>query len=117
MAGLVERSLRLVLDAAEGRDLHEMDDWKKEVSLLKNSLPQEDAVTAMRTAETIKAVYEGSIKPTITRIMRELSVYDELFLQKQMSFGPGSTLSVTSPEQLDNAFQINTLRSYCRYAG
>lgn len=107
MAGLVERSLRLVLDAAEGRDLNEMDDWKKEVSLLKNSLPQEDVVTAMRTAETIKVVYEGSIKPTITRIMRELSVYDELFLQKQMGFGPGSTMSVISPEQLDHAFQIN----------
>lgn len=55
MAGLVERSLRLVLDAAEGRDLHEMDDWKKEVSLLKNSLPQEDAVTAMRTIAVLLA--------------------------------------------------------------
>lgn len=107
MANLVERSLQLVLDAAEGKDLDGLDDWKKKVGLLKSVLPKEDAFSAMRSTETIETAYLNSIKPAISKLMQELSVYDDLFLRKQMWFGPGSMVSVTAPENLDAGFQIS----------
>jgi Fic family protein len=87
LAGLVERSLQITLDAIEGREIEDMDDRKKELALLKNRLPEKDAVSAMRSQQTVTDVYNESIKPALIRIIQELAEYDDLFLRKQVWIG------------------------------
>lgn len=90
LAGLVERSLQLTLDAIEGREIEDVDDWAKKLRLLKSSLPSEDALKIARTKESTDAVFQQSIKATIATLMEKLQVYDDLFLTKKMWFSVGS---------------------------
>jgi Fic family protein len=96
LAGLVERSLRITLDAVEGKEIEDMDDWKKDLALLKSSFPKEDALSVMRSEEAIASAYLHSIKPAIARVMQALAEYDDLFLKKELSLGTGDSASGSS---------------------
>ncbi len=116
MAGLVERSLQLVLDAAAGKDIEDMDDWKKKVVLLKNSLPEEDALSVMRSEETIMHVYDQSIKPTLLQVMEEMTVFDDLFLTKKLWLGTmESSKLVSEINDLDDILLSNPVREDIRF--
>ena len=106
LAGLVERSLHLTLDAIEGREVEDVDDWAKKLRLLKSLLPSEDTLRVARTKETINEMFQQSIKPTVTMLIKKLDVYDELFVTKQMWFSiGGSSLQIQAVEDLDNVVQ------------
>lgn len=90
LGDLVERSLQLTLDAIEGREIEDVDDWAKKLRLLKSSLPSEDALKVARTKESTDVVFRQSIKTTIATIMEKLQVYDDLFLTKKMWFSVGN---------------------------
>lgn len=100
MAGLVERSLQMTLDAVEGREIDDPDDWSKKLRLFKSSLAAEDALRVARTKESTDAVYEKSIRATIQALMEKLQQFDELFVTKKMWFGVGS--SSISVETIDH---------------
>lgn len=103
LAGMVERSLLLTLDAIEGREIEDLDDWYKKLRLLKSSLPSENALKVARTKETTDAVFQQSIKATITTLMEKLQVYDDLFLKKKMWFGVGSgAISIQDIDHLNS---------------
>lgn len=108
LAGLVERSLLITKDAIEGKEIEDMDDWKKKVAILKNRLNQPDALTVMRSDDAIANVYQQSIKPTIAKLIQEMSIYEDLFLQKQLWFGTGGgSISVRDVEDLDGVLKSN----------
>lgn len=111
LAGLVERSLKITLDAIEGKEIEDMDDWKKKVVLFKNSLTQPDALTVMHSDEAIESVYRKSIKPTLSKLIQEMNIYDDLFLRKQLWFGTGGgAIKVTGENDLDQVFKSNIPR-------
>lgn len=108
LGSLVERSLRVTLDAIEGREIEDLDDWKKELALLKNRLPEKDALSEMRSLETISRAFNQSIKPAIIRIMQELAAYDDLFLQKQVWMGTDNiSISCQTKSDLDTPVQFS----------
>jgi Fic family protein len=103
LAGLVERSLQLTLDAVEGREIEDLDDWAKKLQLLKTSLPSEDALKVARDEVVTNYVYHDSIKVAISNLMEKLSSFDELFLKKNMIISSAAThFSVKSTEELMN---------------
>lgn len=64
MAGLLIRSLRIVLDAIEGKDIEEPDDLLKEISLWKHQLS--DKVEALPKSNAIIVdLYEKSLNPLL----------------------------------------------------
>lgn len=113
LIGLVERSMQIVMDAIEGKDIEDIDDWVKELRLLKSSLPTEDELKVARTKETTEMVLERSIKPTVVELMSKLREYDDLFLTKKMSFSVGSgAIEITNVDDWNNIrpnfnYQVN----------
>ncbi len=87
LAGLVERSLQLTLDAVEGREIEDMDDWSKKLRLLKSDLPKEESNVVSKTKETTKTVFENSILPTIKILSEKLSEFNDLFSSTSLGFG------------------------------
>lgn len=102
MAGLVERSLQIMLDVLEGRDIEDIDDWKKAVLLFKNEQPQADAIQVLRSTESIQSVFRHSIKPAVESLLYELKIYDDLFLKKQCWYSlDGGAYAIDSPGASD----------------
>ncbi|MBK7407294.1 MAG: Fic family protein [Saprospirales bacterium] len=110
LAGLLERSLQITLDAIEGREIEDLDDWKKELTLLKNRLPEKDGLSAMRSQETVTGVYNQSIKPALIRVVQELTEYDDLFLKKEVWIGTDHLSTLYQMESdLDNPVEFNDI--------
>jgi Fic family protein len=103
LTGLVERSLLLTMDAIEGREIEDVDDWAKKLRLLKSSLPSEDALKVARDEVVTNYVYHDSIKVAIAGLLEELSSFDELFLSKNMVISSAATqIKLTNSEDLLN---------------
>lgn len=86
MAGLVERSLRIVLDAVEGREIEEMGDLNKKLALLKKRLGQpHDASVEMRySSEAVMNVVEQSMMPFAKAWEARLKDFDPLFQSRSI---------------------------------
>lgn len=103
LAGLVERSLQITLDAIEGKEIEDVDDWAKKLQLLKSHLPSEDALKVARNEESTNYVYHNSIKVVVGALMEKLSDFDELFLTKSMIITSAATqLKLDNPADLMN---------------
>lgn len=90
LADILERSLKITLDAIQGEDIEDMDDWLKELQILKSSLPSEDQIRVARTKDSVNSVFEQSIKPTVEKLFHQLRVYNDLFLTNETWFSVGS---------------------------
>ena len=108
--GQVERSMQLVLDAIEGKEIEDLDDWVKELRLIKSSLPSEDELNVAHSKESVDAVFQRSIKPAIAELINRLTEFDDLFLTKNMSLSIGS-----HSIKLKNADDLNDLRTNFNY--
>jgi Fic family protein len=116
LAGLVERSLKIMLDAIEGKDIEDIDDWKKKVQVLKNSLPEQDNLRVQRSAENIYEIVEHSIRPVIRRLLQELAIYDELFLEKILWFGKeNGVVSFSKEDELEKIIRNNPPRDNIQF--
>ncbi|MBN8681879.1 MAG: Fic family protein [Chitinophagales bacterium] len=109
LASLVERSLQLVKEAAEGRSVEELDDWMKKLELLKSELPKDDALRLSLTPETGRDVYDKSIRPCLVLMMERLQQFDVLFLEREMmfTFGNGG-VDVENIDHADHALINNS---------
>lgn len=117
LAGLVERSLQLTLDAVEGREIEDVDDWAKKLHLLKTSLPSEDSLKESRTRASTDAVFQQSIKATVRTLIEKLQAYDVLFVTKKMWFSIGSSgTSVEAVDQLDSIMPNYNYQAYEKLA-
>ena len=98
LAGLVERSLHLTLDAIEGKEIEDMDDWKKELRILKSELTNADRFTRSKSREAIDDVFFNSVQPAVLKIMEELRAFVDLFISLQPFFGGDGRLMPLSEQ-------------------
>lgn len=84
MAGLLIRSMQLVVDALDGKDIAGPDDWEKKLLLLKQELRTEDGQQIARSADTLRNVVDGSVMPLIERAVSKFQTFNELFNQTVM---------------------------------
>lgn len=79
LSGLLIRSQQLVLDAiAGGKDIEEMEDWEKELELLRQQ-QQEPAQLKPKTEDLIRLRLEDSFLPFFDHLHRKLSRFNEHF--------------------------------------
>jgi Fic family protein len=87
MAGLLIRSQQIVLDAIEGKEIEEPDDWEKKLSLLKKELAVDEEVKVTRSVSSVLDIINNSVFPLIECVIQKLSKFDELFAEKRLMFG------------------------------
>jgi len=87
MAGLLIRSMQIVLDAIEGKDIEEPDDWEKKLALLKKQLSADEEVKITRSVVAVLEIIHKSAFPLIEKVMAKLSDFDDLFAEKKIDFG------------------------------
>lgn len=87
LAGLVQRSLQITLDAIAGKAIEDVDDWVKKVRLLKSSLPESAAVAQMKSAASIHEAFQVSVRPTLDRLLEQFAEFDDLFVARNIFFG------------------------------
>ncbi len=93
MAGLLVRSLQLVLDAMEGKEIAEPDDWEKRLSLLKQEIKGNDGGQVAKSTNEILKVISYDVLPLIEKATTKLAVFDELFEHRTISFGTENSLA------------------------
>jgi len=88
MADRLIRSLQIVLDAIEGKEIEEKDDWEKQLQLLRAELNDAEEVQTPKTNEAVIKVFGLSVLPFLEKLLPKLESFDDLFAEKQMYFGP-----------------------------
>ncbi|MBC8045061.1 MAG: Fic family protein [Rhizobacter sp.] len=78
-------SLELMLKAARGEEIEEEDDVDKQISLLKAKLKASDGATVKRSPEVVDRILVESAFPLFEKVVRKLSLFDELFLEKEIT--------------------------------
>lgn len=99
MAGLLIRSLQIVLDAIEGREIEETDDWEKQLSLLKRELAIANDVEIERSQQSIEKVISQAVLPLIEKLIIKLDTFSDLFAQKVMRFGTKSSSTLVATKE------------------
>jgi Fic family protein len=79
MAGLLLRSMQLVADTLDGKEIEEDDDIDKEITLFKRSLDKGTERKEIRSWESISKIIKGSAIPLFQKLISKLSQFDELF--------------------------------------
>ena len=79
MADLLLRSMRIIMDALEGRNIEEEDDIDKEITLFKSSLDKSFERKETKSWENISKIIEKSGVPLFQKFINKLSQFDELF--------------------------------------
>lgn len=116
LAGLVERSMRITLDAIEGKPIEDVDDWEKKLKLLVSTLPQEDLVSVAKSDVSVQEVFTRSILPVVQRLMDKMYQIDEYFVEKQMNWGhDNGGVTVHIIQDIENAFRINGWREHMNF--
>ncbi len=79
MAGLLLRSMQLIADTLEGKEIEEDDDIDKEITLFKRTRDKGLERKEIRSWENVSKIIEGSAVPLFNKFIRKLSQFDELF--------------------------------------
>ena len=104
VADMILRSQQLMLDAIEGKEISEPEDWEKQLTLLKKQSKPEDEVTVTKSVTSVLDIINNCAFPLIEKVMHKLSAFDELFAEKRVLFGSGSNQSIIT--NLDEAKEI-----------
>ena len=111
MADRLIRSLRVVIDAIEGKEIEEKDDWEKELELLKSQLNSEEEVKISKTMEAVEEIIETSVIPFLSQLLERLKKFEDLFTSKLLYFGTrNSRTSVSDIEDIKST--INGFGNY-----
>lgn len=88
---MILRSQQLILDAIEGKNIEEKDDWEKQVSLLKKELSDKEEVKLKKSLNSVMGVFENSVFPLIEKLTKKLSTFQDLFSERRLLFGTMTT--------------------------
>lgn len=88
MADRLIRSLQIVLDAIEGKEIEEKDDWEKQLILLRTELNDAEEVKIPKTNEAVLKVFTSSILSFLEKLLPKLESFDDFFAERQIYFGP-----------------------------
>lgn len=91
MAELIMRSQKIVLDAIEGRELEEPEDWEKKLLLIKAQTAEQEQIKIVRTDTAVQKVVLNSIVPLMNALVEKLTKFDELFANKRLVFFWGNS--------------------------
>lgn len=84
MGDMLVRSQQIVLDAIEGKEIEEPDEWEKKLQLLKTQNAQKEHFKQKKTTDSLNEVITKGVFPLIEQLMIKLSGYDELFAEKKI---------------------------------
>jgi len=79
MAGLLLRSMQLIADTLESKEIEEDDDIDKEITLFKRSLDKGLERKEIKSWGNISKIIKGSAIPLFQKFIGKLSQFDELF--------------------------------------
>lgn len=91
MADRLIRSLQIVLDAIEGKEIEEKDDWEKQLELLKSQLNNEEEVKISKTIEAVEEIIETSVIEFLSQLLERLKKFEDLFTSTLLYFGTRSS--------------------------
>jgi hypothetical protein len=82
------RSMEIYQRGAMGEEIEEEDDIDKRIAMFKAeiAIAQEPNLEVRRSPENIRKVVEKSILPLLKNILRKLEKFDDLFIEKEISF-------------------------------
>lgn len=84
MADLLLRSLGIVRDAVEGRDIEEDSDWEKRLALLKQELSVDDQSLSQKTPGNVSRLINDFVLVVVKLVFEKFSKFDDLFLSKKL---------------------------------
>lgn len=87
MAGLLLRSMQIVADAMDGKEIAEPDDWEKKLILLKKQLAADEGIKITSSVDVVGDIIKNSVLPLTDKVIAKLSEFDDLFAEKQILFG------------------------------
>lgn len=91
MADLIIRSQGLVLNAVEGKELDEPEDWEKKLLLIKAQTAGNEHIRVVRSDRAVRKVVLNSVIPLIKSLVDKLTQFDELFTTSRMVFYKGNS--------------------------
>ena len=94
VADMILRSQQLMLDAIEGKEISEAEDWEKQLALLKKQGKAEDELTVTKSVTSVLDILNNCAFPLLEKVMLKLAAFDELFTEKRILFGSGSYQTV-----------------------
>jgi len=106
MAGLLIRSQQMVVDALEGKEIDEANDWQKKIRLLK--IERNEDIKVVKTNSLILTIIGDSIGPFLEKLLESLQEFDELFDSKVLSI---NSLSANFDQEFQKEHLNNTLVS------
>ncbi|RME10240.1 MAG: Fic family protein [Bacteroidetes bacterium] len=113
-------SYELAIRAAQGEEIEEKEDWKKQLELLKQKARAVGNETTPKTPELLEARLRDSIIPLFRELDAHLALFDELFLNKEINWFTGSSNPVNSEEELiakSRDGQLAAVRYLARFTG
>ncbi len=81
------RSLNIIIDAINGKDINELEDWEKELQLIKATTAGKETLKAAKNDETVKEVLRKSIIPTFKLVFEKLKGFTDLFVKYSWHIG------------------------------
>jgi Fic family protein len=103
MCGLLLRSMKMIVDAIEGRSIEDQDDIDKEIALFKLSLDKKNERKEIRSLDNISKIIEKSAVPLFQKFLTKLSQFDELF-------HTGETRIIYNTDQQSGGYNIDNRR-------
>ena len=99
---LIIRSQNIVLEAIEGKDITQDDDFEKELSLLDQEFTDAKEAKLRMSNSLIKALYSNSFQKLFQTIDAKLSKLDSRFNQKNVSYRIDSFIPIIEDEKVRN---------------
>lgn len=102
MAGLLQRSMSLTLDALEDRMIDEPNDWQKKLQLLKLENNRDD-VQESKSEINVYEIIDKGIRPFLHELLNSLQGFEDLFNTRTMDIKIQNSegYNIENYEQLD----------------
>lgn len=108
-------SLEISLKAAKNESIEEEQDWKKKLAVLKKELDTKDEIRTKKNDEIVATLLNISIIPTVQLIFKNITDFDDLFLDKQLFYSSNNYKSllrfpdekIFNPADVKQSFQDN----------
>lgn len=113
MGSLLVRSQEIVLNAIEGKDIDEPDDFEKKVSLFTKSLEEHnDLVKEKKSKEIQKVLYIRFFEPFIKRLNLNLKKLNHLFFNNYYESDTNLSRKASFRLKLNMGYPLNQLAKY-----
>ncbi len=111
-------SLDISLKAAKNESIEEIEDWKKELSILKKNFQKKESLRVIKSNQVLKEAINSRIIPFTWKVFDELSEFDDLFLERRLRLkaqSKGSFFNITATSSFELDIVESTFRNGMEY--